>query len=71
MATHVLDNRTPFEALYGTPPDLSGAHLWGCKVWVHDDSRFKLDVLHSWVIFLFPYLLFLYFYFIFLMPALL
>jgi hypothetical protein len=43
MAMHVLDAKTPFEALFGTPPDLSVAHLWGCKVWVHDDTGSKLD----------------------------
>ena len=42
-ATCVLDTKTPFEALYGTPPGLLVAHLWGCKVWVHDDTRSKLD----------------------------
>lgn len=40
----MLDNRMPFEALYRTPPDLLGARLWGCKVWVHNDSGSKLDV---------------------------
>jgi hypothetical protein len=43
MATHVLDTKMPFEALFGTPPDLSVAHLWGCKVWVHDDTGSKLN----------------------------
>jgi len=42
-ATRVLDTKTPSEALFGTPPDLSVAHLWGCKVWVHDDTGSKLD----------------------------
>jgi transposase InsO family protein len=27
-----LDAKMPFEALFGTPPNLSVAHLWGCKV---------------------------------------
>jgi hypothetical protein len=43
-ATRALDNKTPFEALYGTTPDLSEVQPWGCKVWVHDDNRSKLDV---------------------------
>jgi len=43
-ALQTLDNKTPFEALFGSPPDLSGLHLWGCNVWVHDDSGSKLDV---------------------------
>jgi len=43
-ATRALDGKTPFEALYGTPPDLSEARLWGCKAWVHDDTGSKLDV---------------------------
>jgi hypothetical protein len=43
-ATHALDNKTPFEALYGTTPDLSEVQPWGCKVWVHNDNGSKLDV---------------------------
>ena len=39
----VLDTKMPFEALFGTPPDLLVAHLWGCKVWVHDNTGSKLD----------------------------
>ena len=42
-ATRALDNKTPFEALYGTTPDLSDVQPWGCKVWVHDDNGSKLD----------------------------
>jgi len=42
-ATRALDTKTPSEALFRTPPDLSVAHLWGCKVWVHDDTGSKLD----------------------------
>ena len=42
-ATRALDTKAPFEALFGTPPDLSVAHLWGCKVWVHGDTGSKLD----------------------------
>ena len=44
MALRTLDNKTPFEALFGSPPDLSGLHLWGCNIWVHNDSGSKLDV---------------------------
>ena len=44
MATHALDGRIPFEALYRTTPDLSEACPWGCKVWVHDNTRSKLGV---------------------------
>ena len=43
-ATRALDGRTPFEALYGHPPDLSRLRAWGCHVWVHDPDRSKLDV---------------------------
>jgi len=42
-ATHALDTKMPSEALFGTPPDLLVAYLWGCKVWVHDDTGSKLD----------------------------
>jgi len=42
-AMRTLDNKTPFEALFGSPPDLSGLQRWGCNVWVHDDSGSKLD----------------------------
>ncbi len=43
-ATRALDGKMPFEALFGTPPDLSGLRLWGCPVWVHDASGVKLNV---------------------------
>ena len=43
-AMRALDGRTPFEALYGRPPDLSCLCLWGCHVWVHDPNCSKLDV---------------------------
>ena len=29
--------------LYRTTPNLSEVQPWGCKVWVHDDNRSKLD----------------------------
>jgi hypothetical protein len=34
---------TPFEALFGTKPDLSHLPEWGTKVWVHDPTKTKLD----------------------------
>ena len=43
-AMHALDGKMPFEALYGRPLDLSGLHIWGCHVWVHDSDGSKLDV---------------------------
>jgi hypothetical protein len=43
-AMRALDGKTPFEALFSAPPDLSGLHLWGCPVWVHDATGSKLDV---------------------------
>jgi len=43
MATRTLDNKMPFEVLFGSPPDLSRLQRWGCNVWVHDDSGSKLD----------------------------
>jgi len=42
--TRVLDSKTPFQALFGRPPDLSSLRVWGCRVWVHDPDRSKLDV---------------------------
>ena len=42
--TRALDGKTPFEALYGRPLDLSGLRVWGCQVWVHDPDGSKLDV---------------------------
>ena len=44
MATCALDTKTPYKALYRTPPDLLALHLWGCKVWVHDDTGSKINV---------------------------
>jgi transposase InsO family protein len=43
-ATCALDGLTPYQALFGRAPDLSGLQRWGAKVWVHDDSGDKLDV---------------------------
>jgi Reverse transcriptase (RNA-dependent DNA polymerase) len=42
-ATRTLGNKTPYEELFGTPPDLSELRLWGCNTWVHDDNGTKLD----------------------------
>jgi hypothetical protein len=42
-ATRALDGKTPFEALYGQPPDLQSLRTWGCKVWVHSPGGSKLD----------------------------
>jgi len=42
--TRALDGRTPFEALYSCPPNLSCLRSWGCHVWVHNPDRSKLDV---------------------------
>ncbi len=42
-ATHALDGLTPYQALFGSPPDMSGICNWGSIVWVHDDTKYKLD----------------------------
>jgi hypothetical protein len=42
-ATHALDGKTLFEALYGQPPDLTNLRIWGCPVWVHSPGGSKLD----------------------------
>ena len=39
-----LDGKTPFEALYGRPPNLSTLQTWGSQVWVHNPKGSKLDV---------------------------
>jgi len=41
--TRYLISTTPYEVLYGSKPDLSNLHPWGCKVWVHDTNGTKLD----------------------------
>lgn len=43
-ATHALDSKTPFEALYSRLLDLSALRVWGCQVWVYDPDGSKLDV---------------------------
>jgi len=42
-ATRKLDGKTPFEALYGCPPDLSTLRIWGSPVWVHNATGSKFD----------------------------
>ena len=42
--TRALDGKTPVQALFGRPPDLSSPRVWGSRVWVHDPDRSKLDV---------------------------
>ncbi len=44
MATHSLDGKMPFEALYSQPLDLSAIHTWGSPVLVHNANGSKLDV---------------------------
>ena len=43
-ATRALDGKTPFEALYGRPPDLSALRSWGAHVLVHNANGSKLNV---------------------------
>ncbi|KZT63073.1 hypothetical protein DAEQUDRAFT_640400, partial [Daedalea quercina L-15889] len=33
---------TPYEALHGRPPVLTGLPVWGSRVWVHDTSTGKV-----------------------------
>ncbi|KAF8626074.1 hypothetical protein AX17_006627, partial [Amanita inopinata Kibby_2008] len=40
---HALNGKTPYEARFGTPPDLSNMHKWGCKVYITMDANSKLD----------------------------
>lgn len=42
--TRALDGKMPFQVLFRRPPDLSSRRVWGCRVWVHDPDRSKLDV---------------------------
>ena len=41
--TRALDGLTPYQALHGRVPDLSGLKGWGIAVWVHTDDGSKLD----------------------------
>jgi hypothetical protein len=43
-STHALRGITPWQALYGSPPDLSGLKRFGEKVWVHDPTGSKLTL---------------------------
>src|SRR5258708_5238733 len=43
-ATCLLDGKTPFEALYSQPLDLSALHTWGFPMLVHSPDGSKLDV---------------------------
>ena len=38
----LLNDKTPYEMLYGKKPNLAGLREWGMKVWVHDASGTKL-----------------------------
>ena len=42
-STRALGGMTPWQALYGTPPDLSRLKRFGEKVWVHNPTGSKLD----------------------------
>ncbi len=42
-STCALGGRTPWQALYGSPPNLSGLKRFGEAVWVHDPEGSKLD----------------------------
>ena len=42
-STRALGGMTPWQALYGTPPDLLRLKCFGEKVWVHDPTGSKLD----------------------------
>jgi len=44
MATHSLDGKTPFKALYGHKPDFSALRTWGTPVLVHNSKSLKLNV---------------------------
>ena len=39
-----LDGKTPFEVLYGQPPNLQSLQIWGCQIWVHSPGGSKLDL---------------------------
>ena len=47
-----LEGRTPFEAVYGKPPNLAGLPVWGARIWVHDADASKIGTrahLGRWV----------------------
>ena len=33
--TRALDGKTPYEAFWGTKPNIAHLHPWGCKIRVH------------------------------------
>ncbi|KAL7282957.1 LOW QUALITY PROTEIN: hypothetical protein ACG7TL_002375 [Trametes sanguinea] len=41
--TRALKGLTPYEARYGSPPDLRDLHRFGAKVWVHKESAGKTE----------------------------
>ena len=43
MSTRALGGITPWQALYGSPPNLNGLKRFGKVVWVHDDDGSMLD----------------------------
>jgi hypothetical protein len=52
--THVLKDKTPFEALFGSKPNIQNLKKFGsnCIFKVHDDLRKKLDPKGKFGIFL-------------------
>ena len=42
-STKALNGMTPYEAFYGTKPNIAGLHGFGNKVWVHTMAGSKLD----------------------------
>ena len=41
--TRALKGQTPFGALYGVKPNISGIHLWGSRIWVRNLTAGKLE----------------------------
>ena len=39
----VVQQKTPYEMLYGKKPNLKNLHEWGSDVWVHTTEGTKLD----------------------------
>ena len=46
-STRALGGKTPWQAVYGTLPNLIGLKRFGETAWVHDMSGSKLDA-HAW-----------------------
>ncbi|GBE79997.1 hypothetical protein SCP_0211990 [Sparassis crispa] len=42
MSTKALNGRTPYEAVTGDLPDLSGIPEWGAHIWIHDTATGKM-----------------------------